>query len=109
MGDQIITEIGEDYALATDGLQWIVCKRRKGTKSGWRPVAFISTTKAVLARCMREAGVPQIVAGHVLATLPGTFKEWSRQQVATAGKMVGGGVEDPQTVMAHVAIHEVRL
>jgi hypothetical protein len=109
MADRVICEVGEGFALASDGLQWILLRRRTGNVSGWRPISFVSTGRDILARVMRQKGVPQIDADQILATLPSTFKAWCRQQeqVATAATMVRDEVEGLQTIRARVAIHEV--
>jgi hypothetical protein len=65
--------INDRFALASDGIQWIL-QRREGTK--WCGVSFVRSTRDVLARCMREKGVPGDDAQKVLDTLPDTFKAW---------------------------------
>jgi hypothetical protein len=45
------------WAIATDGIQWIV-QRYRGHY--WRPLKFVRSTKTVLARCLREAGATAI-------------------------------------------------
>jgi hypothetical protein len=63
--------------LVADRLQWILRRRRNG---GWRDVAFVSSSKDFLARCMRAKGVPPDDAKRVLDSLPETFA-----QTAVAG------------------------
>jgi hypothetical protein len=41
------------WAIATDGVQWIVQRYRGGR---WRNISFIHSTRTVLARCLHEAG-----------------------------------------------------
>jgi len=65
-------QINNDWALSTDKLQWIL-QRRSGTR--WRDVAFISSNKATLSRCMSENGVPAADAWKALRCLPDTFAE----------------------------------
>ncbi len=74
------------WRLAYDAQQWII-QRRKGSarpsnrsgiaESGWRGVSFIGSTKRVLDRCIREAGVvlaPEAQAR--LDALPETFLDF---------------------------------
>ena len=66
-----------EWSLASDGLQWILQHRRqKNGRTSWRPVSFVRSTRAILARCMREKGVPTADAEQLLAGLPPTFDEW---------------------------------
>jgi hypothetical protein len=63
--------------VASDGGQWIL-QRRKGIdkRTGqeiWAHVSFVSSTKAILARCMREKGVPTEDAQRLLAGLLEAF------------------------------------
>jgi hypothetical protein len=71
------------WALAADRLQWILQRQRtrKGkTETYWNAVSFVSSDKDILARCMREKGVPPKDARRLLAGLPSTFKEWRKDQ-----------------------------
>jgi hypothetical protein len=60
------------WAVASDGTQWILQKRR-GTldpRTGqpqWHGVSFVSSTRDILARCMREKGTPPEDAARLLA------------------------------------------
>ncbi len=80
-----LLHINNNWALGTDALQWILLRKRA---NGWRPVAFVSSTKQILARCMQEKGVPTNNATQTLNTLPNTFKEWqkTRPGLVTDGK-----------------------
>ena len=40
------------------------------------PVAFVRSTKEILARCMRDKGTPPEDAQRLLDGLPATFDEW---------------------------------
>ena len=62
------------WALASDGLQWILQRRYGGQL---RAVAFVRSSKDILARCMSEAGVHTDTAGELLKDLPPTFNEWA--------------------------------
>jgi hypothetical protein len=72
--------ISGEWALGSDGLQWILYQRhrRKGGKDTWDGISFVRSTRDILARCMREKGVPGTVQATLLAGLPETFDEWKR-------------------------------
>ena len=79
------------WALAADSLQWML-QRRAGQR--WQSVSFVSSTRDVLVRCMREKGCPPADAERLLAALPSTFEEWAGKRVqtpATADLADGGG------------------
>lgn len=78
MTDRVFVTTG-DWALASDGLQWMLM-RRKHRKRGasWDPVSFVRSTRDILARCMREKGVEPGTARLLLSGLPDTFEEWKR-------------------------------
>ena len=67
----------EDWALASDGVQWMLMRRHL-RKSGdtWDPVSFVRSERNILARCMREKGVQPGTAAQLLEGLPDTFDEW---------------------------------
>jgi hypothetical protein len=67
--------VSGNWALASDGLQWVLQRRGGGR---WNAVSFVRSTKAVLTRCMskNEKGVPPADAARLLALLPDTFDEW---------------------------------
>lgn len=58
------------WAIATDGIQWIV-QRYRGNR--WRSLKFVRTTKPVLARCLREAGVSAAESAALLDSIPDKF------------------------------------
>lgn len=61
--------------ITTDGLQWII-----NTKSGdrWKTRSFVSSTKSVLLRCLRELGrTPDKRGSATLEKLPDTFAAWA--------------------------------
>ena len=68
---QIIT--GDRFAIATDGNQWVL-QRRTGQK--WLAISFVRSTKATLARCMREADATALEIETLLADLPAHFPGW---------------------------------
>ncbi len=81
VADTLFLRLSERWALATDGIQWIVQRaRRNGNKEGgleWRAVAFVASDKGVLHRVLEEKGAVIDPAGHAaLRRLPDTFREW---------------------------------
>jgi hypothetical protein len=62
--------ISGNWAIATDGVQWILQRRkdidRRNGRVVWRAVSFVRSTKDILARCMREKGCPQNDAQSLL-------------------------------------------
>src|SRR5215472_19140092 len=77
------------WALAADSLQWML-QRRAGQR--WQAVSFVSSTRDILVRCMREKGCPSADAERLLAGLPSTFEEWvgKRVQTPTTADLVDG-------------------
>jgi len=83
--------ISNKWALAADRLQWLL-QRRQGQR--WASVSFVSSTRDILTRCMREKGCPPADAERLLAGLPSTFEEWAGKRIqtpATADLADGGG------------------
>ena len=85
--DTQFLRLSERWALATDGIQWIVQRaRRNRNKVGgldWRAVAFVASDKGVLHRVLQEKGAVIDSEGHAaLRRLPGTFREWRDAQKA---------------------------
>jgi hypothetical protein len=74
MTDRVFATAG-DWAVASDGIQWILLRRRMGQQQGWRPVSFVRSTKDILARCMREKGVDVDTADLLLSGLPDSFDQ----------------------------------
>ena len=82
------------WALAADNLQWML-QRRAGQQ--WKLVSFVSSTRDILVRCMREKGCPSADAERLLAGLPSTFEEWvgKRVQTPTTADLVDGELPAP--------------
>src|SRR5262249_42510153 len=82
------------WALAADSLQWML-QRRGGQQ--WKSVSFVSSTRDILARCMREKGCPSADAERLLAGLPSTFEEWvgKRFQTPLTVDLADGGGSPP--------------
>ena len=72
MTDQIFAVAG-DWAVASDGIQWILMRRRSQRLAGWKPVSFVRSSRDILARCMREKGTDEDTARLLLSGLPDTF------------------------------------
>jgi hypothetical protein len=75
--DRQIAVVG-DWAILTDGQQWILARRWKDGK--WRGLSFVRSTRDVLARCLREKGAHNALAAELLAGLPQTFDDWKASQ-----------------------------
>ena len=69
MSDRLVFKINDRWTLAADKLQWILQRRGGGN------VSFVSSTRDMFARCMREKGVPASDAEAALARLPPTIAE----------------------------------
>jgi hypothetical protein len=72
--DRIFTA-QRDWAVASDGAQWVLM-RREGTR--WRAVSFVRSERSILARCMAEKGVRPPTAEFLLKGLPDTFDQWKQ-------------------------------
>jgi hypothetical protein len=79
MTDRVF-KIKGDWALASDGVQWILRHRQPG--GFWRALSFVRSTRDILARCMREKGCEAHTATLLLSGLPATFEEWKSLQPA---------------------------
>ncbi len=80
MTDRVFLRLSEGWALGYDQNQWIVM-RPKSDKSkpgqGWRAIAFVASTRAVLMRVLREKGAEIAPDARVAVdSLPETFLEW---------------------------------
>ena len=74
--ERIFLTLNPKWALGNDDRQWIIYRWRGGTK-GWRPRAFVATSKMVLRRVLGELGVnPTQQAKRALDHFPENFKKW---------------------------------
>jgi hypothetical protein len=89
MSDRILVSSGS-WAVASDGIQWMLCRTRKGP-SPWYGVSFVHSTKDILARCMREKGSPPADAAVLLAALPDRFEEASAGPLGACYSDFDGG------------------
>jgi len=84
--DRLVIRLSADWAILTDGLQWIVAKATgSGTRRRWKPLAYIASTKAALERVLREEGACIDTDGaRAFSGLPETYREWRRDLSAAA-------------------------
>jgi hypothetical protein len=82
MTDRVFATAG-NWALASDGIQWILQERRWERRGGWRAISFVRSTRNILERCMREKNVPGASARLLLAGLPDTFDEWKAPEASS--------------------------
>jgi hypothetical protein len=61
--------VSGDWAVGTDAVQWILYRAQKGD-SPWRSLSFVTSTRDILERCMREKGCPEMHRAVLLAALP---------------------------------------
>ena len=66
------------WALGADNLQWILYRAKKSKTAPWVAQSFVSTTRDILDRCMREKGCPEEDRAVLLNGLPSTFIEWKK-------------------------------
>jgi hypothetical protein len=74
--------VAGDWAIATDGRQWILQQVRKNGYG--RAVSFVRTSKDKLRRCCCDNGVPPSAIEPLLASLPDFFPGWSAEAEAFA-------------------------
>ena len=80
MTERVFTIAG-DWALASDGLQWMLMRRTHRQRGdSWDPVSFVRSMRDILARCMREKGVGPGTAARLLSGLPDSFEQWKTLQ-----------------------------
>jgi hypothetical protein len=111
MTDRHFLRVGMKWSLGYDELQWVLKRfigtRKSGARAGqeiWEDVAFVSSTKTILARCMREKGVPADDIHIALDCLPDTFAEFIRSLDTKAGPgLQSPDVGWPRTSEPHAA------
>lgn len=78
-------QLAEDWALAADHNQWIICRARSRLgEVSWQPRSFIGSNKSVLSQVVRELGIevrPEVnAAAHAfLSHPPHRFLDWRDQ------------------------------
>ena len=70
--------VSGNWAIASDGIQWILQKKNK---QHWKAKVFIRTDREILERCMRELHVPKENATRLILSVPQTFEQWWATQV----------------------------
>ena len=78
--------VSGDRALGADALQWVLYKLWVHHKHGpqWRGISFVSSTRTVLERCMREKGCSELQRTILLTGLPQSFEEWSKTRQSSS-------------------------
>lgn len=79
--ERIVVHLSDNWAILTDGLQWIVARRENAIKAiggpqhwRWRHLAFVASAKSVLKRCISEKGVAVDANGwKALTDMPARF------------------------------------
>ena len=95
MTEGIFLRLSGRLALGADDLQWILYKSRRKEPPAeldireWRPIAFVSSTKDILLRCIRESGLDEDTAGSALEGYPSTFGAWKATQSAPSQALFG--------------------
>ena len=85
MTDRMVLRLSANWAVLADNQQWMLCKRRKNANSGWKPLSYVASSKAVLLRCLREKGAVVDAQGQAaLDALPESFRAWQRQMTEPA-------------------------
>ena len=77
--DRIFLRLGQNGALASDDMQWILLKNASPQKAKptWRAVSFVHSTKSILLRCIREKGIETYPTAVLeLDSMAPTFDEW---------------------------------
>ena len=87
--DDKLFRVSGRWALASDGLQWTLLRQQGQEK--WRGVAFVRSTRDVLARCIREKGTPADDARRLLDGLPTTFDEWQASRLEASSVAPASG------------------
>jgi hypothetical protein len=81
MADRIFLRLNDRLALGADDLQWILYRSRARVapdldRRNWREIAFASSTRDILARCVRESGFGDDLAASAVSGLSSTFSAW---------------------------------
>ena len=85
MTGRMVLQLSATWAVLAVDRQWMLCRRRKNPNSGWKPLSYVASSKAVLLRCLREKGAIVDVEGQAgLDALPESFRAWQRQMTEPA-------------------------
>jgi hypothetical protein len=80
----IFLKINDKFSVGADSLQWIAYRTRGNRII---PVAFISSTKLILLRCLKEAGCDEHKTALALEGIPTSFKEWMANRLASQARV----------------------
>jgi len=102
MQRDIQIRIVDRWALASDGVQWVV---QKQAGDSWVALKFIRSTKHTLEWSMGRAGVPCHIRERLIEGLPDTFDEWRedvwhglvKQSRRLTGETAKAAMTPPQT------------
>jgi hypothetical protein len=87
MSEHMVLRLSANWAVLADDRQWMLCKRRKNANSGWKPLSYVASSKAVLLRCLREKGAVVDAQGQAaLDALPQSFRAWQREMTRPASE-----------------------
>ena len=83
MVDRIFLRLNDRLALGADDLQWILYRSRAAvvpdlSTRNWLPIAFVGSTRGILARCVRESGCGDDTA------MAATFDAWKAAGARTS-------------------------
>jgi hypothetical protein len=81
---QFIAVSGQ-WALGADNLQWILYTAQKSKTAPWVAMSFVSSSRDILERCMREKDTPEDDREVLLAGLPPSFEEWKETSLSFSG------------------------
>ncbi len=91
MTDRVFLHLSEGWALGYDQNQWIVMRPKSDRSkpgSGWRAIAFVGSTRAVLVRVLREKGVEPPTPALLWTACPRRF--WNGWQRTTERRRPDG-------------------
>jgi hypothetical protein len=83
MQRDIQIRVVDGWALASDGMQWVVQRQKSDS---WEALKFIRSTKDTLEWAMARAGAPRHVREQLINGLPNTFDEWREEAWHDVGK-----------------------
>jgi hypothetical protein len=51
MTDRMVLRLSATWAVLADDRQWMLCRRRTNANSGWKPLSYVASSKAVRGGC----------------------------------------------------------
>jgi hypothetical protein len=81
MADRIFLRLNDRLALGADDFQWILYRSRAAialdlSARNWVAIAFVGSTRDILAGCVKESGLGDATALSAVAGLASTFAAW---------------------------------